>query len=360
MLLKWLTVVWMSDARASTLPLQATDVARSWDQLYFFMVWLSVFFFVLVVGGMIYFAVKYRKSVAKSTQYITDNHVIEVIWTVIPAVLLMVIFGWGYAVYVKMTQAPVDAYEVRVIGKQWLWQFQYDDGRTTINELYVPVNKPVKLIMTSEDVIHSFFIPNFRVKQDVVPQMYSSVWFQATIPGKHQVFCTEYCGGSHSQMLAKVVVLDDQQWLSWRMGRKIDLNSLPTAGVGDDALAAAVQKQDEQKAAAAMAAAGKPTAQLTGLAAEGKALMQAKGCIACHSFDGSPMTGPTLKGVFEHEVELVDGKKVVADENYLRESIENPNAKVVKGFNPIMPTFKGLISETELNSVIAYIKTLKE
>jgi len=358
MLLKWLNWVWMSEASASTLPLQASEVARSWDQLYFFLVWLSVFFFILVVGGMIYFAVKYRKSVSKTTQYITDNHVIEVVWTVIPAILLMVIFGWGYAVYVKMTQAPTDSYEVRVIGKQWLWQFQYDDGRTTINELYVPVNKPVKLIMTSEDVIHSFFIPNFRVKQDVVPQMYSSVWFQATIPGKHQVFCTEYCGGSHSQMLAKVIVLDDQQWLSWRMGRKIDLNTLPTAGVGDDALAAAVKKQDEAKAAAS--GAGKSGVQLTGLAAEGKALMQAKGCIACHSFDGAQMTGPTLKGVFEHEVELVDGKKVVADENYLRESIENPNAKVVKGFNPVMPTFKGLISETEMNAVIAYIKTLKE
>ncbi len=355
MLLKWLSFVWMSEASASTLPLQGSEVARSWDQLYIFLVALSVFFFILVVGGMLYFAVKYRKSVSKTTEYITDNHVIEAVWTVIPAILLMVIFGWGYSVYVKMTQAPSDAYEVRVIGKQWLWQFQYDDGRTTINELYVPVNKPVKLIMTSEDVIHSFFIPNFRVKQDVVPQMYSSVWFQATIPGKHQVFCTEYCGASHSQMLAKVIVLDDQQWLSWRMGKKIDLNLLPTAGLGDEALAAAVKKQDEEKAAS-----GKPTVQLTGLAAEGKAVMQAKGCIACHSFDGAKLTGPTLKGVFGHDVELLDGSKVLADENYIRESIENPTAKVVKGFSPIMPTFKGLVSETELNAVIAYIKTLKE
>jgi cytochrome c oxidase subunit 2 len=245
-----------------------------------------------------------------------------------------------------------------VIGKQWLWQFQYDDGRTTIGDLYVPVNKPVKLIMTSEDVIHSFFIPNFRAKQDVVPQMYTSVWFQATVPGKHQVFCTEYCGGAHSQMLAKVIALDEQQWLSWKMGKKIDLAALPTAGVGDDALAEAVRKEDEAKQAAVAGPSG--ALQVSGLALEGKNLMQAKGCIACHSTDGAKLTGPTLKGVFSHEVELADGSKVVADENYLRESIENPNAKMVKGFSPIMPTFKGMISETEMNAVIAYIKTLKE
>ena len=358
LLFEALSSIFMGEALAATVPLQGTDVAGSWDQLYFFLVWLSVFFFVLVVGGMLYFAVKYRKSVAPRTKYITDNHVIEAVWTVIPAILLMVIFGWGYNVYVKMTQAPADAYEVRVIGKQWLWQFQYDDGRTTIGELYVPVNKPVKLVMTSEDVIHSFFIPNFRVKQDVVPQMYSSVWFHATIPGKHQVFCTEYCGGSHSQMAAKVIVLDDQQWLSWKMGRKIDLTTLPTQGIGDDALAAAVQREAESKKAAVGGGSG--AVQLTGLAQEGKTLMQSKGCIACHSFDGAKMTGPTLKGVFAHDVELADGSKVNADENYLRESIENPNAKVVKGFSPVMPTFKGMISETEMNAVIAYIKTLKE
>lgn len=203
------------------LPLQATDIAVKWDQLYMFLVWISVFFFVLVVGGMLYFVYKYKQRPGLKAKYITGNVPLEVVWTAVPLVLLMVIFGWGYYVYNEMTRAPSNAYEIRVVGKQWLWQFQYEDGRTTVNELYVPVNKPVKLLMTSTDVLHSFFIPNFRVKQDVVPGMFTTVWFEATISGKHQIYCTEYCGTSHSLMLAKAIVLEPGQWEDWKAGREI-------------------------------------------------------------------------------------------------------------------------------------------
>ncbi|MBL7716642.1 MAG: cytochrome c oxidase subunit II [Bdellovibrionales bacterium] len=203
------------------LPIQATEVAKSWDDLWWFLVWLSVFFFILCVGGMIYFALKYKGKPGVKPTYITGNVPIEIVWTAVPFVLLMAIFVWGWVVYVDMTRPPTDAYEIRVVGKQWLWQFQYDDGRTTVNELYVPVNKPVKLTMTSTDVLHSFFVPNFRVKSDVVPGMFTNVWFEATVPGKHQVFCTEYCGTSHSLMLAKVIALNPQDWEAWKAGKKI-------------------------------------------------------------------------------------------------------------------------------------------
>ena len=173
-----------------TKPIQGSDVATAWDSLYDFLIYLSIFFFILVVGAVIVFAVKYKAKPGVKVKYITDNHLIEGIWTFVPFVLLMVIFVWGYVVYNRMVSAPTDAMEIHVVGKQWLWQFQYDDGRSTIGEVFVPTHKPVKFIMTSQDVLHSMFIPNFRVKQDIVPGMYTSVWFEAKVPGKHQIFCT--------------------------------------------------------------------------------------------------------------------------------------------------------------------------
>ncbi|MBC7693278.1 MAG: cytochrome c oxidase subunit II [Methylotenera sp.] len=320
------------------LPIQGTDVAVMWDSLYNFLLWLSVFFFILVVGGMIYLAVRYRKREGDKSKYITGNHLIEAIWTIVPTILLLGIFAWGYQVYSKMVHAPSDAMEIRVIGKQWLWQFQYEDGKSTIGELYVPINKPVKLIMSSEDVLHSFFIPNFRVKQDVVPGMYSSVWFEAKVPGQHQVFCTEYCGFSHSGMLAKVIVLQPDEWAAWKKGKSV-AGGIGTVGVSGT------------QGGAPLAAESLP--------AQGKKLTEAKGCVACHSDDGSTKIGPTYKGLFGSKVELQDGSTVVADENYIRESIMKPQAKVVKGFNPVMPTFQGLVSESEMNAIVAYIKSLK-
>lgn len=328
------------------LPHAASDAAASWDSLYRFLVWLSAFFVLLIVGGMMHYVFKYKERPGIKTKYITGSHFLEALFVAIPTVLLMVIFGWGYSVYRKMTQAPADSYEIRVVAKQWLWQFQYPNGQITVGDLYVPMNRPIKLIMTSEDVLHSFFVPNFRVKQDVVPGIYTSVWFEAKMPGKHQVFCTEYCGGAHSGMLAKVIALDEPQWKAWEAGKK--LGPIPVAGR---------ELTDADRAEAAEAGgAAKPVS----LVEQGKGLFEKKGgCVACHSVDGTTKIGPTFKGLFGSRKEFMDGTTGTADENYLRESIERPQAKVVKGFQPVMPTFQGVLNESELNALIAYIKSLK-
>lgn len=329
-----------------SLPAQATDVAARWDIFYWFLVGVSVFFFVLVVGLMIYFIIKYRHRPGRKAKYITGHHTLEIFWTAVPTVLLMIIFAWGWVVYRDMVRAPSGAMEVRVTGKQWLWEFQYDDGRTLVGDLFVPVNTPVKLIMTSTDVLHSFFIPNFRVKQDVVPGMYTTVTFEATIPGMHQVYCAEYCGGAHSGMLGRVIALKPDQWNDWKRGKEIKLAGLDSpAGTGGSEPAAA--GGGGQKGASP-------------LVTQGKKLMAAKGCVACHSDDGSKKIGPSYKGIFGSTEEMADGTKVEVDENYLREAILNPQAKIVKGYEGVvMPPFQGLLSEDELAALIAYIKSLK-
>lgn len=334
------------------LPLQGTDVAVAWDALYWFLIWLSVFFFILVVGGMIYFAIRYRSSKVKKTKYIVDHHGLEAFWTVVPTILLMVIFGWGWHVYKLQVHAPSNAMEIRVVGKQWLWQFQYDDGRMLTNELYVPVNTPIKLVMSAEDVLHSFFIPNFRVKSDVVPGLYTSVWFEAKVPGAHQVFCAEYCGGSHSLMLAKIYALEDKEWLAFQSGKEVQK---PGRAGGEPTVTSLVSLDSTTSSASSAAHIEKLT-----LPEQGKKVTEAKGCTACHAPEGPNKIGPTYKGLWDKEQELADGSKVKVDDNYIRESIMQPQVKVAKGFNPVMPPYQGQLSETELNAVVAYIKSLKD
>jgi len=356
-----------NQAFAGTVPLQGSEVAAQWDSLYSFLVWLSVFFFLLVVGGMLYFIFAYKHQPNRKTKYITGNHLLEAVWIVIPTLLLLVIFGWGYVVYRNMVQAPADAYEVRVIGKQWLWTFQYDNGRTTVGEVFVPMNRPVKFIMTSEDVLHSFFIPNFRVKQDVVPGMYSSVWFTATVPGKHQVFCAEYCGTSHSEMLAKVVVLDDAQWEAWNQNKK--LGNIPAAGEEEASASSSVistaQAKDQinpstsQKQTDTLRTSSAKVISQDSLANQGKEVFENKCCTACHSVDGTTKVGPSMKGVYGSKVELANGKVVEVKDQFIRDHVENPRGNTLKGFSPVMPTFKGLITEQEMNALIAYIRSLK-
>ena len=268
-------------AGTGTLPLTATDVAVRWDGLYTFLVWVSIFFFVLVVGGMLYFMITYRHRSGTTSRYITGNHLLEWIWVGLPTLLLLVIFGWGYSVYHEMVQAPYDAYEIRVVAKQWLWTFQYDTGKTMAGEVYVPLNRPVKLVMSSQDVLHSFFIPNFRIKQDVVPGMYSSVWFTATVPGKHQVFCAEYCGTSHSGMMAQIIVLDEVQWERFLNGQKLaEVHQAGTPGKDITLQKVSPGLSLEHYAQA------EPT-QVLSLIHQGKALYQSVGCATCHSVDGS-------------------------------------------------------------------------
>ncbi len=334
-----------------SLPLQGSTLASSWDHLYLFLVWISVFFFILVVGAMIYFAVKYHHSVVKKTQYITGSHILEGIWIVVPTILLLGIFAWGYFVYHEMVQPPADAYEIRVIGRQWSWQFQYDTGKTTNGDLYVPLNRPVRLVMTSEDVLHSFFIPNFRIKQDVVPKMYTSVWFEATVPGRHQIYCAEYCGTSHSGMLGNVVVLDEHQWKDWISGRK--LGEIPRA---DQMMA--VQEGGPQPATAEKPAAEQAGLTLVSMSHRGKTLFNSRGCVACHSMENTRKIGPGLKDLYGSSVRLNNGKSVVANDQYLRNSIMNPMGEIVEGYPSSMPMYEGQLSGAEVNDLIAFIRSL--
>ena len=344
-------------AHAATIPVAATEVAKSWDTLYWFLIWLSAIFFVGIVAAMVIFAVKYRKSVHKKPSYIHGHVGLEIVWTVIPTILVLWIFVWGWEVYTDMVHAPADAMEINIIAKQWLWQFVYKNGTSSIGDLYVPVNKPVRMVMSSEDVLHSFFIPNFRVKQDVVPGMYTYVWFEATMPGIHQIFCTEYCGTSHSGMLGRVIVLTPEQWKDWLGGKKIDVDSLPADPTYPGFRA------NHLGEGLAQASGSAPSGQLS-LAEKGKALVAAKGCVACHSADGTKIVGPSYKGIYGQDVRYTEPgsaevKTTKVDENYIHESIEIPTAKVVEGFPPSMPAYKGLVTEEEIASIIEYIKSLK-
>ena len=305
-------------------PEVASNLASKVDAVIWFITVISLVFFILISIFLVYFAIRYRRRQEnEETPYITGSHVLETIWTIIPSILLIVIFVYGFVVYKDMRTPPEDSLEVTVIGRQWLWQFKYNNGKTTLNELYIPEGRPIKLVMTSEDVLHSFFVPAFRVKQDLVGGMYTYLWFTPTKNGTYELFCAEYCGTGHSAMLGKVIVMSPQEYEKWEKG-------------------------EEEKAVASL-----PPAEL------GKQLYTQRGCNACHTIDGSSLVGPTWKGLYGHEVVLQDGTKVTADENYIREAILEPQAKMVKGFGPVMPSFKGVISDDEISDIIAYIKTLK-
>lgn len=312
----------------SWIPEAASNLAAGVDNVLLVITVISVFFFLLISFFLVYYAIKYRrKSEDEETPYVTGNMAIEVIWTVVPSVLLMVFFAWGYIEFVEMKTPPKDAVEVNVKAKQWLWEFEYYNGKKTINELYVQQNRPVRMIMQSDDVLHSFFVPQFRVKQDVLPGRYTQLWFTPTKAGTYDLFCAEYCGTGHSKMLAKVNVLPSEAFARWM-------------GQGE-------------------AAADEAEASTLPPAERGENLYAQRGCNACHSVDGSPGVGPTFKGLYGKTEELESGETVKADENYLKESIVEPQAKMVKGYQPVMPSFKGILSDDEITSVIEYIKTLK-
>lgn len=309
------------------IPEVASDLAGKVDGVLLTITLLSLFFFVLITVILVVFAIKYkRKRDDEETPYITGSEPLEIIWTVIPSILLIALFVYGFVVYKEMRNPPADAVDITVTGKQWLWTFDYYNGKKTLNQLYVEQNRPVRLVMMSDDVLHSFFVPGFRTKQDVLPGRYVQLWFTPTKIGTFDIFCAEYCGTGHSVMLGKVNVLSPEAYDIWESG-------LP--GEGGQSVASL------------------PPAEL------GEKIYKEKGCNACHSVDGSTLVGPSFKGVYDHKVELADGSQVDADENYLRESILEPQAKTVKGFQPVMPSFKGILSDDEVTAVIAYIKTLK-
>jgi cytochrome c oxidase subunit 2 len=299
-------------------PEEASTVAHEVDSLFLFLVVLSACMCALIFSTLAYFAVKYRRrSEDEIPDPVTGGNWLEIGWTLTPLVVFMGIFGWGASIYFTMQRPPPDCLEVYCVGKQWMWKFQHHDGQREIDELHVPLGRPVKLIMSSEDVIHSFFVPAFRVKQDVIPGRYTTLWFEATKPGSFDIFCAQYCGTKHSAMIGKVVVLEPARYQNWLGG-----------GVEGS------------------------------LAGAGQRLFQALGCQTCHT-GGSGARGPALEGLFGKEVLLTDGRRVIADEGYYRESILSPAAKVVAGYQPIMPTYAGQVTEEQIVQLIAYLKTLQ-
>ena len=303
----------------SLFPDQASTVAGRVDALYFFLLSVSVFFGTLIFFLVIYFALKYRRrSPGERAQPVFESLHLELVWTLIPLGIVLVAFTWGARLYVTLSRPPADALEILTVGKQWMWKFQHPTGQREINELHVPLGRPVKLTMASEDVIHSFYVPAFRVKMDVVPGRYTNVWFEATKTGDFHLFCAEYCGAKHSGMIGRLIVLEPMQYQQWLSG-----------GV---------------------------TAESPEVA--GERLFVQLGCNACHRLDLKALA-PPLEGVFGTQEKLTTGETITVDEEYLRESILNPVAKIVAGYQPIMPPYVGRVTEEGLLQLIAYIKSLQ-
>ena len=299
-------------------PEQASTMASEVDALYLYLIAITLFFSTVITALIIYFALKYRRR--NPTEVPRPNAgslKLETLWTVIPLVIAMSIFAWGASVYFKLYR-PLneDAIEIYVVGKQWMWKFQHQEGQREINELHVPVGSRVRLTMTTEDVIHSLYVPAFRIKSDVVPGRYTYAWFEATKPGRYFLFCAEYCGTNHSGMGGHVVVMEPTEYQAWLSG-----------GASESP------------------------------ASQGQKLFQDLGCATCHRQDAQGR-GPMLAGVFGKPQQMADGTTVVADESYIRESIVNPRARTVAGFQQIMPTYQGQVSEEQLLYLIAYIRSL--
>lgn len=294
------------------------------DGVFLLIAGVSVFLLAGVTIAMVWFAVRYRRSRHPRAENIEGNLALEIVWTVIPTLLVLAIFWVGWKGFVFMRTVPADAMLVKVTGRMWAWQFTYESGRSD-SVLRVPEGRPVKLAITSADVLHSLFIPAFRVKEDAVPGRETYLWFKPDRTGSFDLFCSEYCGMGHSSMITKVEVMPDADFQAWYAGAA--------------------------KPAAAGAKAGGP---------DGAKLFQDKGCIACHSVDGSPKVGPTLKGVFGRRLTVTTGgreREITADEAYLRKSLLDPQADIVKGFPPVMPPQKGAFTDAELDALINYLKT---
>ena len=318
------------------IPDQASTVAPSIDEFFAFMIAVSAFFSILIAGLILYFGIRYRAGrqpvppvrreppdelEVGDASHSSGALILEVAWTVIPLLLAMVMFVWGTRLFFILSRPPADSVQMYATGKQWMWKFQHPEGRREINELHVPIGQNVKVTMTSEDVIHSLFVPAFRVKSDVVPGHYTHIWFRATRPGTYHLFCTEYCGTQHSGMIGHVIVMEPSEYEAWLSG-------------------------------------GAEGSGMT-LAQTGERLFTERACATCHLSNGQGR-GPSLLGLAGSQVKLATGGTVVADDSYLRESILSPAVKVTAGFQPIMPVFQGQLSEDQVLALLAYIKSLSK
>ncbi len=305
--------------RLALFPENASTVAARVDGLFWYLTGVSAFFVALIALLIVRFMVKYRRRhPGERGASVHGSLALEALWTLVPFALALVAFFWGASIYASMQRPPDNAMEVFVVGRQWMWKLQHMEGRREINTLHVPVDQPVKLTMTSEDVIHSFFVPAFRIKQDALPGRYTTVWFEATKPGTYHLFCTEYCGTLHSGMIGNVVAMEQAAFQEWLAGGEGDALPPATAGEG---------------------------------------VFVQYGCGSCHRADATGQ-GPKLDGLAGRHVAFQDGGSAVADDGYLRESILNPQAKIVAGFEAIMPPYEGLVSEEPVLQLVAYIKSL--
>ena len=310
-------------ANAYALGEAASRTTGQVDALFLFITVVSLFFFLLVEGLLIYFAIRYRKrkgAEPSETPDIRGSLFLETVWILIPTIVVASFFYYGYVVFRDIRTPSPGATDIHVVSRQWLFEFRYPDGSLSINELRVPAGGPVKLILSSDDVIHSFYIPAYRLKQDMVPGQYTTLYLHPDKEGTYPILCAEYCGVAHSTMRADLIVMEPGAFAAWR---------------------------EKKEAPAGLS-----------LAEQGKALVEKSGCLGCHALEGKEKVGPNLGQGFGRKVLLADGTTVTADEEYLRESIYDPKAKVVKGYPAVMPTFKGSLSPDDVGAVIAYLKSL--
>ncbi len=300
-------------------PVEASNFAGNVDSLFSFILLTCLFFAVIVTLLVIFAAIKFRRrSEGEVGNTVEGNTALEIGWTLIPLVLAIAMFAWGAVIYVHFRTAPQNTLDIYVVGKQWMWKLQQPNGRKEINELHVPVGRDIKLIMGSEDVIHNFYVPAFRVKMDVVPGRYNTLWFRPTKVGKYHFFCSQYCGTNHAIMGGWVTVQDPAEYAAWLSDEGGDLNPVSA----------------------------------------GEKLFTQLACVTCHIANGTGRA-PSLNGLYGARVLLADGSAVTADEAYIRESIVQPKAKIVAGYQPVMPTFQGLVTEEQILNLTAYIKSLQ-
>ncbi|MGH9611978.1 MAG: cytochrome c oxidase subunit II [Bryobacteraceae bacterium] len=310
----------MSWFRSFLFPMEASPHARGVDDLFFFLFWMSLFLLASVALPMAFFLWKYRRKPGQSaTPHITGNWKLEIAWTAVPLVLVLIAFERGLQGYLNAQEIPAQALEIQVTAQKWQWQFEYPDGTESVNELHVPVKTPVRLMMSSEDVIHDFFVPDLRIKRDVLPDRYSELSFEIPEIGQHAVECSQYCGKGHSNMLAKLYVDTVPQYEDWlKKGAEAE-KKMPLGELG-------------------------------------KKLYDTKGCSTCHSLDGTREDGPSWKGLYGRTNRMADGRALKVDENYLRRAILEPNSMHLPGYAPLMPTFQGALRDREVRALIEFIK----
>ncbi|HEY5057255.1 MAG TPA: cytochrome c oxidase subunit II [Acidobacteriaceae bacterium] len=310
-LIKWLN-------SSALFPREASTIAPWMDALYFFLLGMTLVGVALVLAIIVTFSLRYRKAVHPVATQIEGSTLLEATWTIIPLGIFLLCFVWGALLYFRIYNPPANSMNIYIVGKQWMWKAEHPGGQHEINALHVPTGQPIQLTMISQDVFHSFSIPDFRIKREVIPGRYSTVWFEATTPGTYHIFCTQYCGTNHSQMIGEVTVLSPDDYKKWTEGS--------TSGMS--------------------------------LAQNGERLFASMGCNACHSGNAAAR-GPNLAGVYGSQLQLASGQTVQVNDAYLRDAILNPSQHITAGYAPIMPTYQGQISEDGLIDIVEYLKGLK-